>query len=294
MSNPGFYLLWGATYLMHLFPLRVHYVVADIIYFLLYYVVDYRKKVIFENLTNSFPEKSEKEIKNIARKFYRHLSDMAIETLYFAHIPEKEVQKRFILRNIEEVNQYCEQNQSCVLVLAHYANWEWMTPTPAHVPCNFYHFYKPLRSKAWDKFMLKMRTRWGGLLTDKEKAYRLLIGAHLKGEVNVSGFVSDQSPKDTEIQYWTTFLNQDTPIFLGAEKVARKTNSSVVYAHLDKIKRGYYEVVYTTLIEDPKATKSFEITEKHVRFLEKIIQERPELWLWSHRRWKHKKPKTED
>ncbi len=291
MGNLGYYFLWGITCLMHLFPLRAHYVVADIIYLSLYYVAGYRKKIVFENLTNAFPEKPATEIKAIARKFYRHLSDMSIETLYFAHIPKKEVLKRIRFKNIEEVNQYHKNGQSCVGVLAHYANWEWLCAFTIHSPYTYYHFYKPLHSKTWNRFLFKMRTRWGALLTHKDKAYRLLIGDHLQGKINCSGFVSDQTPKDTEIQYRTTFLNQDTPVFLGAEKVAKKTNSPVIFCHLDKVKRGYYEVKITTLIKEPVATEPFEITETHTRFLEKIIQQRPELWLWSHRRWKYKKQK---
>lgn len=289
MTNILYYTLWGLTKLMHIFPLRVHYLLADFLYVIMYRLVKYRKKVIFTNITNSFPEKNEKEVKAIAEKFYHHFCDMVIETLYFAHIPKEEMYRRLKTNDIEKVNKHIEEGRNVVLVLSHYANWEWMSASPIDIKAPYYHFYKPLRSKAWDKFLFRSRSRWGALLTDKKDVYRLLIGKQREGVITASGFVGDQCPKREEIQYWTSFLNQETPVLLGAEKISKKLDAPVFFVHMNKIKRGYYDVEVTELIEDPKSEPKYSITEKHVRFLEEKIRQRPELWLWSHKRWKYKK-----
>ncbi|TKG96103.1 lipid A biosynthesis acyltransferase [Puteibacter caeruleilacunae] len=293
MGNFLYFLMCGAARLMQLFPLRFHYLVSDIFYFLMCYVVRYRKKVIIQNLRNSFPEKSDAEILKITKKYYTHLCDVFIETFYLAYIPEKEMRKRVVVLNPEEISQYHKAGRSTVAVLGHYANWEWMTATPLYIEYpRFHYFYKRLKSEAWDRFMLRLRSRMGATLTEKDNVFRLLIGEKQKGNLNCSGFLADQAPKANMVQYWTTFLNQDTAMFLGAEKVALKTNSPVVFGHMNKIKRGYYEVELTTIIKEPSECKKYEITEAYTRILEEKIKQRPELWMWSHKRWKYKKETT--
>ncbi|MCL3781646.1 lipid A biosynthesis acyltransferase [Prolixibacteraceae bacterium JC049] len=289
MDKILYYILKGATKLMHFVPIQVHYFFSDILFFLMCHVMKYRKKVIVTNIRNSFPEKSDAEVKQIMRKFYAHFCDMVFETLYFAHISKKEILKRLEVRGVDQVNQLTDSGRNVVLVMAHYGNWEWMSAAPADVNAPYYHFYKPLRSKAWDRFMLESRSRWGGLLTDKKDVYRSLMGMHRQNKVTVSGFVGDQTPKANEIQYWTNFMNQDTPVLLGAEKIAKKLDAPIFFIHMNRKKRGYYEVDTIPLIMEPKDEEPFAITEKHVRFLEEIIRRRPELWLWSHKRWKHKR-----
>lgn len=289
MTNILYYLLWGGTKVMHFVPIQVHYFLSDILYFFMCHVVKYRKKVILSNIQNSFPEKSEVEINQIMRKFYAHFCDMIFETLYYAHITEKEMLKRLVTHNIERINEQTRKGRNVVLVMAHYGNWEWMCASPAGIEEPYYHFYKPLKSKAWDRFMLRSRSRWGALLTDKKDVYRALMGMNRQNKLTSSGFVGDQTPKSNEVQYWTEFLNQDTPVLLGAEKIAKKLDAAIFFAKMDKKKRGFYEVDIVPLIMEPNQEEQFAVTEKHVRFLEDIIRRRPELWLWSHRRWKHKR-----
>jgi len=239
---------------------------------------------------NSFPEKSEKERILIEKKFYRHLCDTFIETLYFDRISEKEAKKRVNFLNPELNNQYLDKGRSVVGYLGHYNNWEWLSNWPLYTNHRFYAIYKKLRSKAFGRFYYNLRSRLGAVPLERADTFRQLMEDTQKGIPSFTAFIADQTPRINDIQYWTTFLNQDTAVVVGLEKIAKKLNAVVLAAHPKKIRRGYYEVEYFLVTENPKETAKFEITEKCTRILENIIREKPEYWLWSHKRWKHKKP----
>jgi KDO2-lipid IV(A) lauroyltransferase len=182
-----------------------------------------------------------------------------------------------------------DQGRPVVVFLGHYNNWEWFSNWSLYSKYRFYAIYKKLRSKAFERFYCNLRSRSGCIPLERADTFRQLMEDKQKGIPTLTAFIADQTPRINDIQYWTTFLNQDTAVVVGLEKIARKLNAVVIAAHPKKIKRGYYEVEYFLVTDNPKETAKFEITEQCTRFLEKIIIEKPEYWLWSHKRWKHKR-----
>ena len=289
MSSIAFYIVLPLLYLISILPFPVFYLVSDGLYFLLYRVIGYRKKVVYENLKNSFPEKSHEELKEIEKKFYSYLCDLFLETLKTLTISKEEAIKRCAFNeNTKRIfNELYEQKKSCILVMGHFGNWEWAGNSFSLInPQQLYVIYHPLSNKHFDKLMYDMRSRFGTKLYAMKDTMREMIKN--RHEVSATAFIADQTPSP-EGAYWTTFLNQDTPVFWGTEKIAQKLNYPVVYVTVNRIKRGYYEVNTEYLVRDPKNTQEGEISELHTKKLEKDIMAQPEIWLWSHRRWKHKK-----
>lgn len=289
MSAIIFYIILPFLYLISILPFPVFYLFSDFVYFILYRVVGYRKKVVYENLKNSFPEKTPMELKEIEKKFYRYLCDLFLETLKTLTISKEEAVKRCQFNdNTKRIfNELYEQKKSCILVMGHFGNWEWAGNSFSLInPQQLYVIYHPLSNKQFDRLMYNMRTRFGTKLYAMKDTMREMI-KH-RHEINATAFIADQTPSP-EGAYWTTFLNQDTPVFWGTEKIAQKLNYPVVYVTVNRIKRGYYEVNTEYLIHNPKDTKEGEISELHTKKLEKDIINQPEIWLWSHRRWKHKR-----
>lgn len=277
----------GLIYILSLIPFSVLFFISNILYYILYYGIGYRKKVVYTNLQNSFPEKTAQEREVIAKKYYRYLSDLIFEIIKMRSISKSEMIKRMHLTNPEEVLQYINKGQSIIFVNGHYANWEWgiprlslMSEAPSLV------IYKPLTNQGFEKTFNAMRTRFGGIMVPMKNTIRKILD--YKNTVHSSVFLIDQTPTRHGSDYFIDFLNQPTLVFKGIEKIAQKTNYPIIFCHMDRIKRGYYQAEFTTLIIDPKNTKEHEITLLQNKFLEDIIKKKPELWLWSHKRWKHK------
>jgi Kdo2-lipid IVA lauroyltransferase/acyltransferase len=289
MSRILNYSFFAFAWLLASLPMRVLYLISDGLYPLVYYVFGYRKKVVFENLTNAFPEKDAKEIEQIAKKFYLHFCDILVEDVKLFHISPKEMKKRLKFRDPAPVWAEFERHKSILAVIAHYNNWEWGISLGMQGPHHFVSIYKPLNNKYFDKRMIKLRTQFGGEVVPMSRVPRVLTGYIQANKPIIMNFIADQSPMEHEVQYWTTFLNQDTPIYLGIEKLARKTRQPVYFAKVYKVKRGYYEVEVEKLCDDCSELPEHELTERHVRALEKMIRQNPEYWLWSHRRWKIKR-----
>lgn len=269
-------------------PLRLQYVFSDLLY-LLMRITGYRIKVVRNNLRNAFPEKTEKERKCIERKFYCHLADSLLESVTQIGFSQKELAQRFQFKNPELINAYARQGKSVLLATAHYANWEWFTSFPPISPFKVLAIYKPLRNPFMNKLFIKIRERTGAIACPMEEVMRKIYSFRDKNIPTLTYFIVDQRPLRRSIGYWDIFLHQETPFYIGIEKIACKTNSPVFFMKVDKIKRGFYEAEFILLEEEPSRTLSYEITRRHIRLLENIIRERPELWLWSHRRWKHKR-----
>ena len=275
-----------------LLPFPVLYFLSDGLYLLIFHVVGYRKKVVFENLRKSFPEKNESEINTIASQFYRHLCDTIFETLKVYTISKKSFARRCVFdeQSKKHFDYFIQKNTSIVCVLGHCGNWEWISIshqiTFKHLLTVVYH---PLSNKNFDTFMLKLRSRFGGDMVPMHGLYKRLLTLKKEGVLNTIGMVGDQTAPP-ESSYWTTFLNQDTPVFFGSEKLAKKFNYPMMYLSIKKTKRGYYTVSSQIISETPNTHPDGELTEIHTRLLEKDIRETPYSWLWSHRRWKHKKP----
>lgn len=282
--NLGIFFLKGIGYL----PLPVLYQLSNFFYLILK-LTGYRKKVVYSNLRNSFPDKTEQEIAHIANKFYRHMCDLFFETFKLSGITEKEMRNRVRISNTELLNKYYEEGKDVIAVLGHYGNWEWVTSINLFTKAQGTEVYHPLKNKAYDKYMLKLRSKWGTLNFPMKSAYREMYKLKLENKRFIIGMISDQSPKRGMIQYSTKFLNQETPVHLGTGKMAIKTNSPIVFFRFDKIKRGYYHLKVEPLVENPSDYTEFEITDIHTKHLEEIIKEKPEFWLWSHKRWKYNK-----
>jgi KDO2-lipid IV(A) lauroyltransferase len=290
MDALGYYIFYGINWVITLLPLRVLYLFSDFLYLVLYYFPSYRRKVVARNLKNSFPEKSDEELKSIEKKFYRHLADVFIETVYVTHMSLEEQKRRFTITNLELIHKLREEKRDVIAVMGHFNNWEWPTFLPSALLYKTLIIYRPLRNKYFDRHIKNQRSKNGIVLTPTAMIIREIISNKNNNINTLSVFLTDQTPAINEIKYWTTFLNQDTPIYTGTEKIASKYDMAIVYFNVQKIKRGYYNMNIELLLEHTAGLPESVITETHVRRLEKIIQEKPEYWLWSHRRWKHKKP----
>lgn len=271
-------------------PFWVIYGLADIFYVLLYYVAKYRRQTVHENLTRSFPEKSIEEIRTITKKFYHHLSDLGLETIKYSRMTEKEIDDRLKIHNPELFEKYYQQHKSVILLGMHHNNWEWCGSMQRFIKGQFLVVYNPVRkNKALERFILDSRERFGAKSIPVNHSVRTALQFNNAERPGVLILAADQTPR-SDSQFWTTFLNQETGFFTGPMKISVKTNQPVILQHTRKIGRGKYEVFYHLLVEDPSAVKPDEILMAYVRKIEEIIQAEPEYWLWSHRRWKHKRP----
>lgn len=290
MDAIGYYIFYGINWILTLLPLRVLYIFSDFLFLLLYYFPSYRRKVVANNLKNAFPEKSDEELKSIEKKFYRHLADLFIETFYLTHMSEKELNRRFTYSNIEIIDKLRNDKRDVIAVLGHYGNWEWPTLLPYYLKYKTIIIYKPLQNRHFDRFIYNSRSKNGIIPTPMSHIIREIINNKKENINTLSVFLTDQTPVRSEIKYWTTFLNQDTPVYIGTEKVASKYDMAVVFFHIQKVKRGYYNMNIELLFDHTTGLPDYFVTDAHVKRLEEIIKENPEYWLWSHRRWKHKKP----
>ena len=290
MGGILFYIFFGLNWLITLLPLRVLYLTSDIGFLFLYYFPSYRKKVVLNNLRNSFPDKSEDEIRSIARRFYRHFTDQFVEVLKLTHMSNRQLAGRMKIINPELIDDLCDAGRDVAVVHSHYNNWEWLTACfPLYTKYSSVGVYKPLQNKFFNRFMNSLRSRNGAKLAPMNKVVRHIIENRKNNTRAIYGFIADQTPAKAEIEYYTTFLNQETPVFLGIEKLARKYDMAVIFLNVEKIKRGYYTLKVELLFGNTEGLPQYMITETHVRRLEKMIREKPEYWIWTHRRWKYKK-----
>jgi Kdo2-lipid IVA lauroyltransferase/acyltransferase len=276
------------AYLFALTPFRVLYLFSDLLYYPFYYVIRYRKKVVFDNLSTSFPEKTEKEITAIAKAFYHHFCDILVEGIKAFSMSAEESTKRMKIMNPELFLPFYEKKQPVIIVQAHYNNWEWGPMAAAiqmrHQPVGL---YKPLTNKYVDGYIKRTRSKGGTILVSIEKT-RKMFETYLNGPTAFV-MIADQSPFHTEHALWVNFLNHDTPTLHGPEKYAVRYVIPVIYVAVEKVRRGYYEATFSILAENPSQTARGEITARFMKALENQILEKPEFWLWSHRRWKRKR-----
>lgn len=269
-------------------PLSVLYVLSDGVYVLLYRMFGFRKKVVLTNLRNSFPEKSEAEIQEIAAKFYQHLCDIIIEAVRMFSMPKAELLRRCPVTNPELLDQYAAQGKGVIIVAGHYNNWELAAVACglqiAHDTMGIYH---PLSDDFMDKKLLQSRGRFGMDLVHKKSVKKYYEDN--KHRLVASMYGADQSPSNAKKAYWMRFLNQDTAVPYGAEKYAKEYNLPVLYGAVSKLRRGYYEMTFQTLEDTPSESPYGRISELHTKALETQILEAPEYWLWTHRRWKKKR-----
>jgi KDO2-lipid IV(A) lauroyltransferase len=263
------------------------YFLSDLLSCFLKNIIKYRSETIDKNLKDSFPEKSEKELKTIKRKFYRNFSDILLETLKSYSSSPEMISKRIKTENLDILDKHYDEGKSCVILMAHYGNWEWVS-NPAtksrHVICVL---YKTIKNPWIDRLMYKGRKKSGILLYPLEKTGNM-IRENLKKPA-AFGYITDQSPTgDVADEFWIDFLNRKTAVISGAEALARRFDLPVYYNYVRRVKRGYYVTRLIPVHLQPQQTKAGFISSEYMKILEKHIQEKPEDWLWSHRRWKRK------
>lgn len=295
MGTAGYYILYGINWVITLLPLSILYVFSDVLFLFLYFFPSYRRKIVAKNLARSFPKKSAKEIRGIEKKFYRHLADLFIETLKLTHMSNEQLRKRMALKNPGVIEDLFNAGRDVAVVYSHYCNWEWLsTCLPLYTKYKCVGVYKPLQNKTLNKFINDIRTQNDGEIAPMQLIVRKIIENRQKNIRGIYGFITDQTPARTLIEYYTDFLNQETPVFLGLEKIADKYDMSVVFFDIQKVKRGYYCLTIDLLFESTKDLPKYKVTDTHVRRLEEMIIRKPEYWLWTHRRWKYQKEPSND
>lgn len=291
MKALAYYIALPFIYLLSLLPFPLLYLFSDFVFMLLYHVIGYRKDVVLNNLRNSFPNKTERELLAIRKEFFRYLCDLFIESFKTLTISPAAMLRHcsFDPAAKQLFNSLAEKKQSIIMVMGHYGNWEWGGNTFA-LECmqQLYVIYHPLGNEKFDGLMYRMRTRFGNKLIPMKNTFKEML-ANKQARVNATAFIADQTPRPDNA-YWTTFLNQDTPVFWGTEVISKKLDLPIVYVTIKRQKRGYYRLFAELLVAEPSKTATGEISELYTRRLEKDILGDPTIWLWSHKRWKHKRP----
>ncbi|WP_298237998.1 lysophospholipid acyltransferase family protein [uncultured Algibacter sp.] len=282
-------LVYPFLWLISILPFKLLYLFSDFLYVIVYYIVGYRKKVVYENLKLVFPEKREIEIKRISNKFYHHFCDLIVESIKSLTISEAEMKKRFKFTNVELIRELEKKQRNTILMCAHYGNFEWIFILQTYIKSKGYGVYKPLANKYFDALIKRKRAKYNSYLISTKEAIPSLIRAKRNNELTISGFVADQSPRLDKAFYWNEFMGVNTPVHTGAEMLAKKLDMPVVFFAVNKIKRGYYETTFETITTTPKDYKNYEITNKYLKLVEAQIYKAPEFYFWTHKRWKHRK-----
>jgi len=276
----------GILRFLALLPRPILYLKADLLAFVLHRIAGYRKQVVTRNLRNAFPGYSDGELAKTRKKFYRHLADVILENAVIQFYPRKRLEKMFSFSNPELIRDYFAQGRHVILVTGHFNNWEWASPLSYTFQYLVIGVYRPLKNKYFDRAYRKARTRFGAVAVPMGNIARALLEYREKNRLTLTGMVGDQRPIRKHVQYWTNFLNQETAVFTGSEKLAVRMNAVVVFMKVRRVKRGRYVAEIELITDSPRETEKFWITEQHTRILEKLILEDPSSWLWSHNRWK--------
>lgn len=274
-------------------PMWLLHAVSSSFFVIVYHIARYRRKMVRKNLHDSFPNKTEKDIIEIERKFYHHFCDIFMESVKYFSISHKDMRKRMQFKGTELICESFRKGKSCGVFLGHYANWEWISSLPLWIDqklgqCT--QLYHPLENPVFDCLVGYTRERLGGKSIPVNESIRHLVKFKNEGRPFVIGFIADQVPLWNNIHYWTNFLNHpETPIFTGAEKLMRKLDMDVFYLEVRKVKRGYYEAEFKPITTNPNSYKEFELTEVYTKMLNETITKAPSYWLWTHNRWKRTK-----
>ena len=288
LSYIAYALSYTFWYTMSLLPMSLLYVFSDCLYLLVGKVVKYRHKVIWKNLKDSFPEKDEAELQRIEREFYHYLCDYLVETIKLLNMSKRELRQRMVFTGIEEMNELLEKGVSCAVFLGHYGNWELITSLPLWVSekaqcCQVYH---PLNNERFDKLFKSVREKHHALCIPMAETLRQVVSYRQKKQPIVIGYIADQAPFWNNIHHWVDFLNHDTPVLTGSERIIKKTGQAVFYGDVSRVRRGYYQCDFKLITTESAKYKDWEITDKYFQLLEETIRRQPELYLWSHKRWK--------
>lgn len=281
----------GLVLLLSKLPLRLLYILSDFAYFIVRYIAGYRRGVIQRNIAASFPEKTTKERERIISDFYHFFCDYAVETIRLLSMPASEMRRRMIFEGLDEMQRVMNQHQFAFLYLGHYCNWEWVSSLGLWTPEEWHcaQLYRPLENKMFDRIFLRLRSRFGAENIPKNAILRRIAGFKREDEKIVIGFISDQSPRRINIHDWVDFLHQDTPVFTGTERIAKSVDAAVFFADMQRESRGRYRCRLQKMSDNVCTIPDYELTEAYMRLLEENIRCQPAFWLWSHKRWKHRR-----
>ena len=285
-----YHILFFLLYLLSLLPMRLLYLLSDCLFFPLFHIVKYRRKVVEKQLDECFPEKSMQERRAIERQFYHFFCDYLVEVIKLFSISKKEMMRRMKFVGIEQVREELKDRKFCFLYLGHYCNWEYIASLSYWLPeihCG--QIYHRIYNQAFDELFLKLRGQFGGeSILMKDTLRRILTLRNQEKKVMI-GFIADQLPKWENMHHWTTFLNHDTSFFIGAERIAKQVDAALYYVDVERVKRGYYQVRFRLMTLHPKEFPDYELTDQYARLLEESICRQPAYWLWTHKRWKRTK-----
>lgn len=279
-------LFYALTWLIAILPRPLFYALSDFVAFLLGSVVRYRRKVVRQNLERSFPELSRAQRAKIAIRFYRHLSDLILESLFLLHASPRRMMSRCTYTNIELLSPYYEQGRSVVIAAAHIANWEFLTTAAPLLRHHMLNVYKPLHNKRIERFITYARERLGGTAVPMQHILRAILRFEKQGQPTLIGLISDQTPPWGN-HFWLEFFHQDTMVYTGVERIARQFNAPVFFCQMTRVRRGYYSVTLKLITDTPNEEPEHAITTRYMQLLEEAIRANPPCWLWSHKRWKH-------
>lgn len=284
-----YHLLHFSLKLLSYIPFRVLYILSDGLFYPLYYVIRYRRKIVRKNLTEAFPEKDLPEIKQIEKKFYHSFIDMMLESCKLATLSPQEMKRRMRFTNIEAVNTMLQQGKSVSVYIGHYGNWEWVSSMPLWLEKGVpgIQIYHKLRNPNMERLMMHIRERMGGICVEMYKTARYITELATRHQVCIIGFIADQSPKKREVRHFLPFLHHKTPVLTGSEKITKHYGFEAFYLDVQRTRRGYYEASFIHLHDDPQALPDFELTALYFQKLEQTILRQPELYLWTHNRFKH-------
>ncbi|MFN7100547.1 MAG: lysophospholipid acyltransferase family protein [Flavobacterium sp.] len=284
-----FIIAYPFLWIVSILPFPIFYFLSDCVYLLVYHVIGYRKKVVRANLTLALPHLTAKERLQIEKKSYHHLCDMFLEMVKTMTISSAEMNKRFVVTNLEVMTDLEKKGKSIMLIASHYASWEWLLSFNQKVTTKGIGVYKKLANKHFDKLVRDIRSKYNTELVPTNQTIPLIANNHRNNIQCIYGFASDQSPKADRIFHWHSFMGVEVPVHTGPEMLAKKYDMNVVFAKVKKIKRGYYELTIVPLSENAKSVPDFEITEAYIKEVEKQIAEAPEYYFWTHKRWKHRR-----
>jgi KDO2-lipid IV(A) lauroyltransferase len=287
MQRLSYLVSYPFLWLISILPFPLFYRFSDLIFFLLYRVLGYRKKVVRSNLRLTFPAKSEAELRKIEKKFYRHMCDMFLESVKTMAISESDLRKRYLLPNITSLQQM-EKQKSILLLFSHYGNWEWSIVVNRSIRSEGYAVYQKLNNPHFNNLIKRNRARWNTRPINQKETVRTVVKNEKSGIRGVYGIVSDQSPQAHRAQYWAPFMGITVPIFTGPETLARKLGLAVYFGKVNKLGRGYYSLEFVRICEDGQKTKEHEITNRFLQLVEEQVRAEPAFYLWTHRRWKHR------
>lgn len=273
-------------------PFWALYLLSDVSYYLIYYIIRYRRRVVRDNLAQCFPEKSEGQRRQIEKQFYKNFADYTIETIKLLHISDDEMRRRMQFHNTELMDRLIEEGKSIVIYFGHIGNWEWAPSVTLHThpqtnsKIAYGQLYRPLRSKVFDDVMLKIRSRFGTTSIPKAISLRTLLQNKRAGKISVTGFMSDQKPSHGDPTVPLRFLERPTAFISGTETLARKLDMAVIYWDTEKTSRGHYQITCRLMADNAANTKPTELTAQYANLLQNSIRRNPSIWLWTHKRWK--------